>query len=34
MKGDILIRLEHGVEFPFENITNPKKQADKILQYK
>jgi len=34
MKWDILIRLEHGVEFPFENITNPKKQADKILQYK
>jgi hypothetical protein len=34
MKGDILIRLEHWVEFPFENITNPKKQADKILQYK
>lgn len=34
MKWDIMIRLEHGVEFPFENVTNPKKQADKILQYK
>jgi len=34
MRWDIMIRLEHGVEFPFENVTNPKKQADKILQYK
>lgn len=34
MKWDIMIRLEHWVEFPFENVTNPKKQADKILQYK
>lgn len=34
MKWDIMIRLEHGVEFPFENVTNPKRQADKILQYK
>ena len=34
MRWDITIRLEHGVDFPFENVTNPKKQAAKILQYK
>lgn len=26
--------MEHGVDVPFENVTNPKKQASKILQYK
>lgn len=33
-RWDIMIRLEHGIEFPFENISNPKKQASKILKYK
>lgn len=33
-RWDILIRLEHGVEFPFEKVSNPKKQAAKILQLK
>ena len=33
-KWDILIRLEHGIDFPFENVTSPKKQAAKILQLK
>ena len=31
---DIMIRLEHGVEFPFEKVSYPKKQAAKILQLK
>lgn len=34
VRWDILIRLEHGVEFPFEKVSNPKKQAAKILQLK
>ena len=34
MRWDVLIRLEHGIDFPFENITWPKKQAAKILQLK
>ena len=34
LRWDITIRLEHGIEFPFENITKPKKQASKILQLK
>lgn len=34
LRWDILIRLEHGIDFPFENITWPKKQAAKILQLK
>jgi len=29
-----MIRLEHGIEFPFEDITYPKKQAAKISQLK
>ena len=33
-KGDLLIKLEHGVEYPFDNINAPQKQADKILKYK
>ena len=33
-RWDIMIRLEHGVEFPFENVSHPKKQAAKILQLK
>lgn len=34
MKWDITIRLEHWVDFPFENISNPKKEVDKIIQMK
>ncbi len=34
MRWDILIRLEHGIDFPFENISYPKKQAAKILNLK
>lgn len=33
-KGNITIKLEHGIEFPFENVSYPKKQAEKILQLK
>lgn len=33
-KWDIIITLEHGVVFPFENVYAPKKQADKIMAYK
>lgn len=33
-KGDLLIKLEHGVEYPFDNINSPQKQADKILKLK
>lgn len=33
-RGDLLIKLEHGIEYPFDDITLPKKQAEKILKYK
>lgn len=33
-KGDLVIKLEHGIEYPFENINSPQKQAEKILKYK
>lgn len=33
-KGDLIIKLEHGIEYPFENINAPQKQAEKILKYK
>lgn len=33
-KGDLLIKLEHGVEYPFENINSPQKQAEKIQKFK
>lgn len=33
-KGDLLIKLEHGIEYPFENINYPQRQAEKILKYK
>lgn len=33
-KGDLIIKLEHGIEYPFENINSPQKQAEKILKYK
>lgn len=34
MKWDITITLDHGIEYPFEDISNPKKQVDKILNLK
>jgi len=34
MRGDLVIVLEHWIEFPFENITAPKKQVDKIMRLK
>ena len=33
-KGDLMITLDHEVQFPFENITRPQKQMAKILDYK
>jgi len=33
-KWDLLVKLEHGIEYPFENINAPQKQAEKILKYK
>lgn len=33
-KGDLIIVLEHGVEYPFENVNYPKKQVAKIMKYK
>ncbi len=33
-RWDIMIKLEHWVEFPFEKVSYPKKQAEKILQLK
>ena len=33
-KGDLVIKLEHGIEYPFDNINAPQKQAEKILKYK
>ena len=34
MKWDVTITLDHGIEYPFEDISNPKKQVDKILNLK
>ncbi|MCK9466737.1 MAG: hypothetical protein M0P94_00225 [Candidatus Absconditabacterales bacterium] len=34
LRGNITIKLNYGIDFPFENISNPKKQADKLLQLK
>lgn len=33
-RGDLIITLDHGVEYPFEDITAPQKQAERILKYK
>jgi len=33
-RGDLIIKLEHGIEYPFEDISYPQKQTDKILKYK
>ena len=34
VRWDVLIRLEHGIDFPFENVPSPKRQAAKIMQLK
>lgn len=34
MKWDITITLDHGIEYPFEDISKPKRQVDTILQLK
>ena len=33
-RWNISIKLEHGIEYPFENINDPKREAEKILKYK
>jgi hypothetical protein len=32
-RGDLVIKLEHGIEYPFEDINYPQKQVEKILKY-
>ena len=34
MKWDITITLDHGIEYPFDDISKPKKQVDTIMQLK
>ncbi len=34
MKGDILIRLDDDIEFPFENVYRPKRVLEKLTRYK
>ena len=33
-KWDLLIKLDHDIEYPFENVSRPQKQMAKILKYK
>ncbi|MCX6825300.1 MAG: hypothetical protein NTY80_03665 [candidate division SR1 bacterium] len=33
-KGDLVIKLEHEIEYPFDNIDSPQRQVDKILKLK
>ena len=33
-KWDIILYVEHDIQFPFENVTSPKKQVDKIMRLK
>ena len=33
-RGNLLIKLEHGVEYPFDDINSPQKQVDIILKLK
>jgi len=33
-RGDLIIKLEHGIEYPFENINTPQREAEKVLKYK
>ncbi len=34
MKGDILIRLDDDIEFPFEDVYRPKKVLERLTIYK
>ncbi len=34
MKGDILIRLDDDIEFPFEDVYRPKKVIERLTRYK
>lgn len=33
-KWDLVVRLEHEIDFPFENVNYPQKQVEKILKLK
>lgn len=33
-KGDIIITLDHGITFPFEDVPFPKRNANKMLMIK
>jgi hypothetical protein len=33
-RWDLMIRLDRGVDFPFDNISYPKKQVEKIVKMK
>lgn len=33
-RWDLMIKLEHEIEYPFENVSNPSKQVTKILHMK
>jgi len=33
-KWDIMIKLDHEIEYPFENVSRPQRQMAKILKYK
>lgn len=33
-KWDIMIKLDHEIEYPFENVSRPQKQMAKILKFK
>lgn len=33
-KWDVIIKLEHEIEYPFENVSKPQRQMAKILKYK
>ncbi len=34
LQGDLMITLEHGVEYPFERIASPNRHVQKLLMYK
>jgi len=33
-RGNLLIKLDRDIEYPFENINRPRKQVERILRYK
>ena len=33
-KGDIVIKLENGIEYTFDNVSNPKKQVKNLMMLK